>query len=208
VHSAWDEALLALARRALADGDGQRALEHVRAALAPVAGLGEARHPLANCAHLLLVLGDALAATGDEAGAHDAWSRAARSTGDFQSMAPVELSELTYYAVLAIRRLGDEAGADALVDRLAEHATMLRSRPATVDYFATSLPTLLLFQDDPQAALSTTATLLDAQVAALRGDVVLAGAHLQQVLGSEPSRLRALDLRRELSVLLDPGRAR
>ncbi|MBO3085232.1 DUF5107 domain-containing protein [Cellulomonas fengjieae] len=208
VLSAWDEALLALARQALRDGDPELALAHVRSALEPVASLGEARHPLANHANLLIVLGDALAATGDDAGARDAWSRAARSTGDFQSMAPVELSELTYYAVLALRRLGDEVRADALVDRLATHAALLRSTPATVDYFATSLPTLLLFQDDPQAARATTATLLEAQVAALRGDLDHARACLDDVLHREPSRVRALDLRRELATLVDAERAR
>jgi tetratricopeptide (TPR) repeat protein len=201
VLSAWDEALLALARRALDTGDGELALQHVRAALEPVASLGEARHPLANTAQLYLMLGDALAATGDGAGATAAWSHAAGSTGDFQSMAPVEFSEMTYYAVVATRRLGDHVRADALVDGLAEHAAALRTTPAKVDYFATSLPTLLLFQDDLQAAQETTALLLEAQVAALRGDLDVAAAGLDDVLTREPSRLRALDLRRELSTL-------
>ena len=84
----------------------------------------------------------------------------------------------------------------------------LRSTPATVDYFATSLPTLLLFQDDLQAAQTTTAMLLEAQVAALRGDVDRRGGGLDDVLAREPSRLRALDLRRELSAHPDPERAR
>lgn len=199
VLSAWDEAHLALARRSLEDGDAEVALEHVRAALEPVANLGEARHPLANTAQLHLMLGDALAATGDRDGAIAAWTSAAGSTGDFRSMAPVELSETTCYAVLAMRRLGDAVRADALVDDLAEHAERLRSTPATVDYFATSLPTLLLFQDDLQAAQTTTAMLLEAQVAALRGDRGVAASHLDEVLVREPGRLRALDLRRELS---------
>ena len=199
VLSAWDEAHLALARRALDDGDGQLALDHVGAALEPVASLGEARHPLATTAQLHLLLGDALAATGDDAGASAAWSQAASSTGDFQSMALVAFSETTYYAVLASRRLGDDARADALVDGLAAHAVSLRSTPATPDYFATSLPTLLLFRDDPQAVQTTTAMLLEAQVAALRGDVDAAAARLDEVLAREPGRLRALDLRRELS---------
>ncbi len=202
VLSAWEEALLALARRSLENGEGAVALDQVHAALEPVATLGEARHPLANTAHLHLVLGDALAATGDHDGALVAWSRAASSTGDFQSMAPVELSELTYYAVAAMRRLGDTVRADSLVDDLAGHAERLRSTPATVDYFATSLPTLLLFQEDAQASRTTTAMLLEAQVAALRGDHETARLRLAEVLVREPSRLRALDLRRGL-----PGRS-
>ncbi|WP_028046776.1 DUF5107 domain-containing protein [Cellulomonas sp. URHE0023] len=201
VLSAWDEAHLALARRALAAGDGPLAREHVSAALEPAESLGEARHPLANTAQLNLMLGDARAATGDDSGARVAWSRAASSTGDFQSMAPVDFSEQTYYAALGWRRLGDDVRADALVDGLAEHAATLRSTPATVDYFATSLPTLLLFRADLQAAQTATAILLEAQVAALRGDVDGAVAGLDDVLAREPDRLRALDLRRELSRL-------
>ena len=120
-------------------------------------------------------------------------------------MAPVELSEMTYYAVR-----GDTpprrrtARADALVDGLAAHAATLRSTPATVDYFATSLPTILLFQDDLQAVQTTTAMLLEAQVAALRGDLDARAACVDDVLAREPSRLRALDLRRELSDAASP----
>ena len=44
--------------------------------------------------------------------------------------------------------------------------------------------------------------LLEAQVAALRGDVDAAAARLDEVLAREPSRLRALDLRRELRPLV------
>ena len=88
VLSAWDEALLALARRALDDGDGQLALEHVGAALEPVASLGEARHPLANTAQLHLMLGDALAATGDDAGASAAWSQRRQLDGRLPEHGP------------------------------------------------------------------------------------------------------------------------
>ena len=40
--------------------------------------------------------------------------------------------------------------AHALLERLLEHAQALAESQARVDYFATSLPTMLLFHDDPQ----------------------------------------------------------
>ncbi|WP_372593504.1 DUF5107 domain-containing protein [Actinotalea sp.] len=198
VLSAWDEALLALARGALEAGDAERAVSHVQLALAPVPSLGEARHLLANCSHLHLLLGDALDAAGDAEAAREAWSLAARSAGDFQGMAPVAFSEMTYYSVLASRRVGDHAREQALIAGLEDHARSLRGATAGVDYFATSLPRLLLFEDDLGAVQATTATLLDAQVLALRGEPAAARELVDEVLLREPSRLRALDLRREL----------
>ncbi|HEY3548625.1 MAG TPA: hypothetical protein VGK17_21330, partial [Propionicimonas sp.] len=208
VLSAWDEALLALGRAALDLGDAAGAVAHVEQALAPVPGLGEARHLLANCAHLQLLLGDARAAAGDDDGANRAWSAAASSAGDFQGMAPVAFSDMTYYSVLASRRLGDTAREQTLVAGLEDHARELHRTRAAVDYFATSLPTMLLFEDDLDAAQTTTAMLLDAQVLALRGDPEAGRALVDEVLERDPNRLRALGLRRELSITPVGGSSR
>lgn len=40
--------------------------------------------------------------------------------------------------------------AHALLERLLDHAQSLAESQARVDYFATSLPTMLLFHDDPR----------------------------------------------------------
>ncbi|MGV8968588.1 MAG: DUF5107 domain-containing protein [Cellulomonas sp.] len=199
VLGAWDETLLALARAALADGDPARAIEYVETALAPPATLGEGRHLLANCAHLLLTLGDARTAAGVLAGAQDAWRRAAAYAGDFQSMSPAPCSEMTYYSILSARRLGEVIAAGQRTDELARFAAELRSTPGSVDFFATSLPSLLLFTDDLDARGATTALILEAQVAALRDQPVRARDLVQAALEREPSRVRALDLQRELA---------
>ena len=208
VLAAWDEALIALARQAMEAGDASLAAVHVEQALQPIAGLGEARHLLANCSHLYLLMGDARAATGDRDAADEAWSRAANSAGDFQNMAPVAFSEMTYYSVLASRRLGYTAREKILVEGLEDYARSLHRTAAVVDYFATSLPTMLLFEDDLAGVQTTTAMLLDAQVLVLRGERSAARVLVDQVLEREPSRLRALDLRRELSGALVGGAGR
>ncbi|MGV8978305.1 MAG: DUF5107 domain-containing protein [Cellulomonas sp.] len=204
VLSAWDETCLALSRSALLEGRPHDAVERIQAALHPPVALGEGRHPLANCSHLYLALGDACTAAGDDVAAREAWGAAATSKGDFLEMSAQPYSEMTYYSVLACRRLGDEIAAQSLLDGLTAFTASLRSAPATIDYFATSLPTMLLFTDDLEALRDTTALVLDAQIAMLQGDPARAEQRLAAALTSEPYRVRALDLRRELAVHLDP----
>jgi len=199
VLGAWDEALLALARTALDAHDPSHAVHLLETALQPPPTLGEGRHLLANCSHLLIALGDARAATGDEIGAHQAWRQAATFAGDFQSMSTPRYSEMTYYSVLSSKRLGEHAAAQELTDGLEEFLDELLATPATVDYFATSLPMMLLFKEDLEARRLTTALILEAQVAVLRGDVSRGAELVENALRREPSRVRALDLQRELA---------
>ncbi|MCV2395898.1 DUF5107 domain-containing protein [Actinotalea sp. M2MS4P-6] len=195
VLGAWDEACLARARAALAGGDAASALAAVEEALVPPLTLGEGRHLLANNSHLLLALGDARAASGDLDGAREAWSRAAAFSGDFQEMATTPYSEMTYYSVLAARRAGDDATADRLVAGLAEHVARLADTPATIDYFATSLPTLLLFTEDLDARRAITVLVLRAQLGDLTAETAT-DELLDEALRRDPGHLRALDLRR------------
>jgi tetratricopeptide (TPR) repeat protein len=164
VLAAWEHACLALARAAT---DPRDAVRHVEAALAPPANLGEARHPLANTADLHLALGDACAAAGDPDTARRAWTLAAAQQGDFQTMQVQPHSEHTAAAVTALRRLGEHATARALRDDLARYIDEQARSEARIDYFATSLPTMLLFTADLQAAHDTRVLVLRAQLALL-----------------------------------------
>jgi tetratricopeptide (TPR) repeat protein len=160
--AAWDAVMVAL--YAVAETPGH-ALAHIRDALQSPANLGEARHPLANAADLYLLLGDALERTGDDEGARRAWRTAADFTGDFVNMSSQPFSEQTVYSIRALRALGDEVAADDLEHRLTQYVDELSITPASVDYFATSLPTTLLFHDDPQVER-------DREVARLRQQLV------------------------------------
>ena len=199
VLAAWDEAHLALATFSLTAGRPDDAVDVLLSAMSPPQTLGEGRHPLANSSRLLLALGDAYAAAGDDVDAQQAWGTAATFAGDFQSMATLPYSDMTYFSVLACRRLGDEGAAQGLVDGLAEFADSLRRTPATVDYFATSLPTMLLFNEDIEAAKDTTVMILDAQLAILLGERARADELIEGALRREPSRSIVLALQRELS---------
>jgi len=172
---------------------------HAEAAINAPHSLGEARHELANPAQLQLVLGDALSAAGRPAEARTAWLRAAESVGDFQDMAPQPYSENTFYSVLACRRLGLHEHADELVDGLHTHVDRLTRTPASVDYFATSLPSLLLFTDDPQRQRDLQIAILWAQLSYLAGSPAAAAAQLTDILRRDPASEAAIDLRRWIS---------
>ena len=137
----WTLAQQAVARRALADGEADAAVSALHAALEPPANLGEARHPLANCSDLLLAHGDALDLAGRPEAARASWAAAASSAGDFTTMLSVPYSPMTYFSVLAARRLGDDATAQRLVDGLRQYLAAKRVEVPSIDYFATSLPT-------------------------------------------------------------------
>ncbi|MEV0890390.1 DUF5107 domain-containing protein [Promicromonospora sp. NPDC050262] len=177
---AWDRAHTHRALDALAEGRAADAVGHVRAALAPPPTLGEARHPLASTANLHLLLGDALAAAGDGTGADDAWRTAAAQRGDFVEMSTQEHGEQTFWTVLALRRTGDRLGADELTASLRAYRDTYAVEVPRVDYFATSLPDLLLFEEDPLRARDRRVLVLDAQLALLAGDTATAEALLRR----------------------------
>jgi tetratricopeptide (TPR) repeat protein len=185
---------LTLGRQALAAGETARAVEFFEAALAPPDNLGEARHPLANDSDVRYWLGCGLAAGGDPAGAREQWTRAAACTGDFQQMSVRAFSEMTYFSILALQRLGRRTEARRLSRALQTHARRLRRTQATIEYFATSLPTMLLFEDDLDARQQTTALFLEAQALLGLGQRPAARRLLRRVLAREPHHALAADL--------------
>jgi len=202
VLGAWEFAHLSLAQMELTAGQGVDAESSIRAALEPPENLGECRHPLANCSDLYLVLGDACYAQGNLVGAREAWMSAATFEGDFQEMAATAISEKTIYSVLALRRLGDEKKAEALLARMEDAAAQMEVEEGAVDYFATSLPTLLLLAEDPTLRRRTTAAALRAQIAAAREDAAAALRSLHRAITVDPCNVHLYVLR---ALLKTPG---
>lgn len=149
VLGAWDSALLSLSRAALDRDDPHTAVMLMESALKPPPSLGEGRHTLANVAEIHLVAGDADEANGDHDRAVQHWQQAAASTGDFTDMAASRFSSQTIFAVISLKRLGRDGEADALAHALSEWTEWHSQQTATIDFFATSLPSMLLFVDDP-----------------------------------------------------------
>ena len=195
----WIRSHLALGRVALEGGEAAKACEHFAAALTAPQNLGEAKHVLANQSDIHYWLGCALAASGDAKQAKQHWLAAATFKGDFQEMSVRAFSEMTYYSALAWEELGQSAKTKELFRDLFTYAQKLQKTQAKIDYFATSLPTMLLFDDDLQRRQETTALFLQAQAQLGLGRKPQAKKLLATVLQRDPNHALAADLNKELS---------
>ena len=196
-HGQWVRSHLMLGKCALRNHEPGVAWEHFQAALRAPENLGEARHLLANPSDVHYWCGCTLAELGHEEKARGHWLAAANSKGDFQEMSVRAFSEMTYYSALSRAKLGQTAEARQLLVDLATYATTLASAPARIDYFATSLPTMLLFNDDLQFRQQTTALILQAQAHLGLGEDEAARGCLSRALTRDPNHAVAADLWRE-----------
>ena len=190
----WVRSHLALGQERLKADECAKAAEHFSAALVAPLNLGEAKHLLANQSDIHYWLGCALAAGGDNAKAREHWLAAAHFKGDFQAMSVRAFSEMTYYSALAWKKLGQPAKAKKLFRDLLAYAQQLQKTKAKIDYFATSLPTMLLFDDDLQYRQETTALFLQAQARLGLGQTAQAKKILASVLKRDPNHALAADL--------------
>jgi tetratricopeptide (TPR) repeat protein len=189
---------LALGRRELAAGSAAEARSHFEAALDVPESLGEAKHLLANQSDVYYWLGCACAAANDDDTARRYWTLAGEFQGDFQGMRARVYSEMTYYSARALNRLERKEEAAAMTKGLSEYAEALLATPAKIDYFATSLPMMLLFEQDLQKSRQHSARLMLAQASLQLGDAGRARDLLERVLGEDPSHAAAADLLGEI----------
>jgi tetratricopeptide (TPR) repeat protein len=190
----WVRAHLMLGQQALNRDDASKARTHFESALAAPENLGEAKHLLTNQSDIHFWLGCALAGLGEAKQARQHWLAAANFKGDFQAMSVRAFSEMTYYSALSWEQLGQAAKARKLLRDLAAYARNLKRSRAQVDYFATSLPTMLLFDDDLQFRQETTALFLEAQASLGLGNKPNARKLLTAVLKRDPNHALAADL--------------
>jgi tetratricopeptide (TPR) repeat protein len=162
--------------------------------------LGEKYHLLQAKADVNYWIGRSLAALGrrDEAARHLELSAA--EAGDFSEMAVTEHSPQSYFRGLALRELGREPEARALFEELLAFASARLGQPATIDYFATSLPNLLVFDEDLQARRDAENHLLLALAHHGLGETTAARTALAKTLTFTAADQRAVDLQREFKM--------
>ena len=134
------------------------------------------------------------AAAGDVASARRHWLSAAQFKGDFQEMSVRTFSEMTYYSALSWQKLGQGGKAKKLLQALADYSRQLQRTEARIDYFATSLPTMLLFNDDLTQRQQTTGLFLQAQAQLGLGRRQAGQQTLRSVLRLDPNHPLASDL--------------
>jgi tetratricopeptide (TPR) repeat protein len=186
-----------LAREALKMGDAAEAMARLHSASNPPASLSEAMHPLANRSMIDYWLGRAHAAVGDSTAAAAHWERAARQRSDFQQMHVQPVSEMTYWSALALKEMGHKKEATTLFERIAAYGRELEQQEPKVDYFATSLPTMLLFEEDTVLRHKVVGRFLQAQAMFGFGARQEASTLLHEVLKLDRNYAPALDLAAE-----------
>jgi tetratricopeptide (TPR) repeat protein len=140
VSGQYVAAHLLLGRRLLEDGDAENALVHFREARQYPENLGEGKHLLTLETHLDYFSGVAVHDLQRSEEARKVWLRAAQTNcGN---------TDMTFYKALALRSLGYESEAVSEFGRLLDFATRQIRVVPKIDYFATSLPNFLLFDDD------------------------------------------------------------
>ena len=176
----------ALGIEALAAGRTSEALEHFEAARHYPQNLGEGKHLLTLERDLDYFSAIAAQRLGDSGLALRHFAAAA---------APLPaVSVHSCFQAMALRALGNEQAADQIAARLAELAQSLMETEPKIDYFATSLPNMLLFDDDLARRNRIESLLLNALASHAHGDAEAAQRRLSALLAEDPNHLFAAQM--------------
>jgi tetratricopeptide (TPR) repeat protein len=200
-------ARLLLGRAALARGEFAEARSQFLAALEPTENLSEARHLLANPSDVYFWIGEAFHRDGRDEEARAWWMRAVDRPGDFRQMATRRVSDMTFWGAMALERLQRHEEAESLLLRIREYSAELESTEPKIDYFATSLPAMLLFEDDLRLRNRIDALFLRAQAAAGLNRKGESETLLCKILGMDRNHAGAADLLGELDSLIQRAEA-
>jgi tetratricopeptide (TPR) repeat protein len=193
-------ARILLAQTALANNNATEGCRLLAAALDPPHSLGESKHLLTSQSELLYWLGVATAADGDPSEARRLWQRGASSSIDFQQMALSEVSANTFWVAACLAAVGQCDAAAALYQKIEAYARELEHQRPVVDYFATSLPSMLLFDDDLVLRNRIQSLYLRAQAALGLRRSAEAESHARELLRLDPSHTGASDLLHRLTL--------
>lgn len=196
-------ARLLLGRRALDSGDAAAALVQFQSALQVPENLGEARHLLAGHSDIDYWIGVAYEALCEQAKAEEWWRRAAKQSGDPQAGA----SEMSYWCALAHQRLGESTEAASLFRTILDYSCQLENSEPKIPYFATSLPAMLLFEEDLRRRKTIEAWYLRAQAMAGMGRAAEAAQLLGELIALDRNHAGAADLLGQMKPRLDPAAA-
>ena len=131
-----------LGRSLLESRNPQEALAHFSAAREYPQNLGEGKHMLTRETHLDYFAGLALSQMGRENEARQCWTKAADDNSP--------ITWFSYYRAMSLNALGSKEEAASLLRHMSDFAQKQMDAEVKIDYFATSLPNLLLFEDDLQ----------------------------------------------------------
>ncbi len=185
VSAQYGYAHRALGRKALTAGRAADALAHFEAARHHPENLGEGKHRLTLERDLDYLSGIAAQQLGETERARSFWSAAA---------APLPAPGThSYYQAVALEALGNSEAAAAILSDLAKFAEEQMKTEPKLDYFATSLPNMLLFDDDLSKRNRVESLLLLALASDGLGHRERAVELLHELVGLDPNHLLAAE---------------
>lgn len=186
---AWSHLLIA--RSFLESGAFEKALTHLSKAREYPHSLGEGKHLLTRETHLDYLSGLALSQLGRTEEARQVWAHAAVDTGT--------LNWMTYYRAVSLQALGRREEASRILSEMRVFATEQMQAEVKIDYFATSLPNLLLFEDDLQKRNQVDCLFLLALAELGERNIDRASALLRQVVSLDGNHLAVQEELRALT---------
>jgi len=186
VSGQYVQAHKALGRAAMADEKFRNALDHFQAARNYPENLGEGKHLLTLERDLDYYSGIAAQKLGEPALADRYWNAAA---------APLPSASIhSYFQARALMVMDESAAARDVVQELARFAEEKMATVPKIDYFATSLPNLLLFDDDLERRNRIESTVLAALASDGLGKSEKAVELLEQVIAEDPNHVFAIEM--------------
>ncbi len=186
VSAQYVHAHTSLGKAALAADQCADALRHFEDARNYPENLGEGKHLLTLERDLDYFSGLVAEELGETLLARRYWSAAAAPLGT--------LGIHSYFQAKALSALGDEQAAHAVLSSLAEFASTQMGAKPKIDYFATSLPNLLLFEDDLQKRNRIESLVLSALAHEGLGDRTQAMREINQAVCEERNHLFASEM--------------
>jgi tetratricopeptide (TPR) repeat protein len=178
----------ALGHAALLADDAAEALRHFESARHYPENLGEGKHLLTLERDLDYLCGLAAERRGNPTLAQQYWQAAA---------APLaSIGPQTFFRALACFKLGDAQRARELLTNLADFARTQNSIEPKIDYFATSLPNFLIFDDDLARRNRVERTFLNALAHLGLGEIRPARQELERVIAEDPNHLATIEIGR------------
>jgi len=191
-------ACLKLGQLALKYRDAEIALMYFEKSMNTPDNLGEKYHPLQAVAHINYWKGMALKALGRTEEAHAHFLESTNEEGDFIDMAVSAYSELSYYKALSLKELGKTEEAEDLLKNIKAFAEAKLEEKVQIDYFATSLPLLLVFEDNIQKRNTIDAKFLIALAEVGLGNINVSAELAKEIMLLNSMHVGISDLVKEL----------
>jgi tetratricopeptide (TPR) repeat protein len=201
VIAQYVRANLLIGVRALAENRPLDAKEQFLSALNLPKTLSEARHLLANQSDVYYWIGVASAAAGQNDESAAWWKRGSSYGGDFQRMSVMSISDMTFWTALAYKALGEVAIAEDLLEKILRQSFELEEKIPKIEYFATSLPAMLLFEEDLPKRNRVAALYLRSQACAGMERYREAEESLQALQQMDSNHAGAMDLMHNIARL-------